>query len=43
MRTFNEGKQVTASKTEQWTIDPIPAHMTGAAIIFDSFRRDGQG
>jgi putative SOS response-associated peptidase YedK len=37
MRTFNEGKQVTPSKTEQWTIDPIPAHMTGAAFIFDSF------
>jgi putative SOS response-associated peptidase YedK len=37
MRTFNEGKQVTASKTEQWTIDPIPAYMTGAAFLFDSF------
>jgi putative SOS response-associated peptidase YedK len=37
MRTFNEGKQVTASKCEQWTIDPIPAYMTGAAFIFDSF------
>jgi putative SOS response-associated peptidase YedK len=37
MRTFNEGKQVTPSKTEQWTIDPIPAYMTGAAFIFDSF------
>jgi putative SOS response-associated peptidase YedK len=37
MRTFNEGKQVTPSKTEQWTIDPVPAHMTGAAFIFDSF------
>lgn len=37
MRTFNEGKQVTPSKTEQWTIDPLPAHMTGAAFIFDSF------
>jgi len=37
MRTFNEGKQVTPSKTEQWTIDPIPAYMTGAAFLFDSF------
>src|SRR3984885_7276981 len=37
MRTFNEGKQVTPSKTEQWTIDPIPAYMTGAAFIFDTF------
>jgi putative SOS response-associated peptidase YedK len=37
MRTFNEGKQVAPSKTEQWTIDPIPAHMTGAAFIFNSF------
>lgn len=37
MRTFNEGKQVTPSQTEQWTIDPIPDHMTGAAFIFDSF------
>lgn len=37
MRTFNEGKQIAPSKTEQWTIDPIPAHMTGAAFIFDSF------
>jgi putative SOS response-associated peptidase YedK len=37
MRTFNEGKQVTPSKTEQWTIDPIPAYMTGAAFIFDDF------
>lgn len=37
MRTFNEGKQVTKSKTEQWTIDPIPAHMSAAAFIYDSF------
>lgn len=37
MRTFNEGKQVAPSKTEQWTIDPTPARMTGAAFIFDSF------
>jgi putative SOS response-associated peptidase YedK len=37
MRTFNEGKQVTQSKTEQWTIDPQPAYMSGAAVIFDSF------
>jgi putative SOS response-associated peptidase YedK len=37
MRTFNEGKQVAPSKTEQWTIDPMPDHMTGAAFIFDSF------
>jgi len=35
MRTFNEGKQVAPSKTEQWTIDPIPDVMTGAAFIFD--------
>ncbi len=35
MRTFNEGKQVAPSKTEQWTIDPIPDHMTGAAFLFD--------
>ena len=35
MRTFNEGKQVAPSKTEQWTIDPIPDYMTGAAFIFD--------
>jgi len=35
MRTFNEGKQVAPSKTEQWTIDPIPNYMTGAAFIFD--------
>jgi putative SOS response-associated peptidase YedK len=37
MRTFNEGKQVAPSKTEQWTIDPVPEHMMGAAFIFDSF------
>jgi len=37
MRTFNEGKQVSKSKCEQWTIDPIPAYMTGAAFIFDNF------
>jgi putative SOS response-associated peptidase YedK len=37
MRTFNEGKQTAPSKTEQWTIDPLPAYMTGAAFIFDSF------
>jgi len=37
MRTFNEGKQVAPSKTEQWTIDPVPDYMTGAAFIFDSF------
>jgi putative SOS response-associated peptidase YedK len=37
MRTFNEGKQVTKSKTEQWTIDPIPAYMTGAAFLYDTF------
>jgi putative SOS response-associated peptidase YedK len=37
MRTFNEGKQVAPSKTEQWTIDPIPEHMMGAAFIFDHF------
>lgn len=37
MRTFNEGKQVAPSKTEQWTIDPIPDYMTGAAFIFDHF------
>ncbi|HKU54044.1 MAG TPA: SOS response-associated peptidase family protein [Rhizomicrobium sp.] len=37
MRTFNEGKQVAPSKTEQWTIDPVPAYMSGAAFIFDSF------
>jgi putative SOS response-associated peptidase YedK len=37
MRTFNEGKQVAASKTEQWTIDPAPDYMTGAAFIFDRF------
>src|SRR3984885_6725409 len=38
MRTFNEGKQVTPSKTEQWSIDPVPAYMTGAAFVFDDFR-----
>jgi putative SOS response-associated peptidase YedK len=37
MRTFNEGKQVAPTKTEQWTIDPIPEYMTGAAFIFDRF------
>lgn len=37
MRTFNEGKQIAPSKTEQWTIDPVPDYMTGAAFIFDSF------
>jgi putative SOS response-associated peptidase YedK len=37
MRTFNEGKQVAPNKTEQWTIDPVPEHMMGAAFIFDSF------
>lgn len=37
MRTFNEGKQVAASKTEQWTIDPVPNYMMGAAFIFDRF------
>jgi hypothetical protein len=37
MWTFNEGKQVTPSKTEQWALDPILAYMTGAAFIFDSF------
>jgi putative SOS response-associated peptidase YedK len=37
MRTFNEGKQVTAGKTEQWTIDPTLAYMTGAAFIFETF------
>lgn len=37
MRTFNEGKQVAPSDTEQWTIDPIPEHMMGAAFVFDSF------
>jgi putative SOS response-associated peptidase YedK len=35
MRTFNEGKQVAPSKTEQWTIDPVPEHMMGSAWIFD--------
>jgi putative SOS response-associated peptidase YedK len=38
MRTFNEGKQVSKSRCEQWTIDPIPAYMTGAAV-FDTFSR----
>jgi len=37
MRTFNEGKQVAPSKTEQWAIDPVPEYMMGAAFIFDSF------
>jgi putative SOS response-associated peptidase YedK len=37
MRTSNEGKQVSKSNCEQWTIDPIPAYMTGAAFIFDRF------
>jgi putative SOS response-associated peptidase YedK len=37
MRTFNEGKQISKNKCEQWTIDPIPAYMTGAAFIYDSF------
>jgi putative SOS response-associated peptidase YedK len=37
MRSFNEGKQLTASKTEQWTIDPVPTHMSGAAFIYDTF------
>jgi putative SOS response-associated peptidase YedK len=37
VRTFNEGKQVSKSKCEQWTIDPIPACKTGAAFIFDIF------
>jgi putative SOS response-associated peptidase YedK len=36
MRTFNEGKQVAPSKTEQWTIDPIPEYMMGSAWIFDT-------
>jgi len=35
MRTFNEGKQVAPSETEQWTIDPVPEYMMGAAFIFD--------
>jgi len=41
MRTFNEGKQIAPTKTEQWTIDPVPDHMTGAAFIFDRFSPPG--
>ena len=37
MRTFNEGKQIAPSKTEQWTIDPVPEYMMGAAFIFERF------
>lgn len=37
MRNFNEGKMLTSKTCEQWTIDPAPAEMVAAAVLWDTF------
>jgi putative SOS response-associated peptidase YedK len=42
MRTFNEGKELSATKTEQWTIDPGDGISRGFAFVWRRFEMEGQ-
>ncbi len=37
MKTFNEGKELSATKTEQWTIDPQDSIPRGFAFVWRRF------
>jgi putative SOS response-associated peptidase YedK len=40
-RTFNEGKELTPTKTEQWTIDPQDGIPRGFAFLWRRFEPEG--
>lgn len=41
-RTFNEGKELSPSKTEQWTIDPLDGIPRGFAFLWQRFEIGGE-
>ncbi len=40
-KTFNEGKEITPRKTEQWTIDPLDGQPRGFAFLWKRFDIEG--
>jgi putative SOS response-associated peptidase YedK len=42
-RTFNEGREVTAKKTEQHTITPRDGRPVGIAVLWECWQREGCG
>lgn len=42
-RTFNEGKEVSPTKTDQYTFTPNDGEPLGIAVIFEKWEQDGGG